>query len=288
MPGPWSCTMTSPPRTLTSIGAPGGLYLTAFSSRFETARSSSTGSACTSGRREGGHEPDLRCACLRALDDAGDEIVELDVLDPQLALFAARELDEIRDEPRQCVQLDGRLVECVLRLVGGQATLAQEVDVRARRGQGRAQLVRRIRDEATLRADGRLERGEHRVELISETAQLVVAVDRDAFRQDCRSRRPLGGRRQPANRPQRRGGDERGEARGYGDPDASDQEDPELDAGQCLVGRGEVVRDDEAAGGTAAGHELPQVVALDRDVEIRDLAGFHGLPRLGEEECRAL
>ena len=44
------------------------------------------------------HEAHLRRACLRALDGARDEIVELDVLEAQLALLAARELDEIRDE----------------------------------------------------------------------------------------------------------------------------------------------------------------------------------------------
>ena len=35
IPGPWSATTTSPSRTVTSIGAPAGLYLTALSSRFE-------------------------------------------------------------------------------------------------------------------------------------------------------------------------------------------------------------------------------------------------------------
>ena len=47
IPGPWSATITSPSRTDTSIGAPGGLYLTALSSRLPTARSTSTGSTLT-------------------------------------------------------------------------------------------------------------------------------------------------------------------------------------------------------------------------------------------------
>ena len=40
MPGPWSRTVTSPSRTVTSIVPPGGLHLAALSSRLPTARSS--------------------------------------------------------------------------------------------------------------------------------------------------------------------------------------------------------------------------------------------------------
>src|SRR5438270_3561922 len=49
-------------------------------------------------RRERGDEDGVGRAGLRALDRGGDEIVERDVLDPQLALLAACELDEVGDE----------------------------------------------------------------------------------------------------------------------------------------------------------------------------------------------
>ena len=70
MPGPWSCDDDLAAADADLDRRAGGLYLTALSSRFETARSSSTGSACTMRRRERGHERHLRRARLRALDDA--------------------------------------------------------------------------------------------------------------------------------------------------------------------------------------------------------------------------
>ena len=74
-------------------------------------------------------------------------------------------------------------VERSLRLVGRQLPLAQEVDVRAHRGQRRAQLVRRVGDESPLAADRLLERGEHRVEARREPAELVAALALDALRE---------------------------------------------------------------------------------------------------------
>ena len=226
-------------------------------------------------RGECGHEPDLRRACLRALDDTRDEIVELDVLDAQLALLAARELDEIRDEPGQRVQLDGRLVERVLRLVGRQPALAQEVDVRPRRGQRRAQLVRRVRDEAALRADRRLERGEHLVEARREPSELVARVDLDTPVEVAGRGNLLCRRRQAPDRPHRGRRDERREGGRKADCDAADQEDPETDAVECAVGGRERLGDDHRTETHAVmlgrRHELAQVDLLHRCVgEVRD------------------
>ena len=113
-----------------------------------------------------------------------------------------------------------------------------------------------------------LERREHRVESRREPAELVAAVDRDALGQVAGLGDRLGGRRQAANRPQRRGGDERRERGRDRDPDAADQEDPELDAVSALSVGARSSATTSAAARDAAGDELPQVVALDRRVEV--------------------
>ena len=116
------------------------------------------------GRRKRGHERRSRRARLCPLHGPCDQVVELHFLDPQLSFLAAGELDEVRDERRQRSQLHGRLVERAARLVLGQASFAEQVDVRARGGQRRSQLVRSVRDQTALAAHRLLERGEHRVE----------------------------------------------------------------------------------------------------------------------------
>jgi len=80
---------------------------------------------------ERGLEAQLRRAHLRALDGSSDEIVQLDSLEAELALLAACQLDEIRNEARHGSELDRCLGERALRFVRGQFPLAEQVDVRA-------------------------------------------------------------------------------------------------------------------------------------------------------------
>jgi hypothetical protein len=83
--------------------------------------------------------------------------------------------------------------------------------------------VRRVRDELPLRAQGFVERGEHRVEARAEAAELVVAGRRDATREVARLgyvRRRLA---QPAYRRERRRRDERAEGRRQADPPEGEQ-----------------------------------------------------------------
>ena len=63
---------------------------------------------------------------------------ELDLLEAQLALLAARELDEVGNECRERVELGRRFGERALRLVLGKLPFLQQVHVRARCGQRRA------------------------------------------------------------------------------------------------------------------------------------------------------
>ena len=169
---------------------------------------------------------------------------------------------------RQRVELDRRLVQRVPRLVRGQLPLAQQVDVRARGGQRRAQLVRRVGDEAPLRADRLLERREHLVEPGRQASELVVADDLDALVQVARRRHGLGRGRQAPDRAQRRRGDERGERGRDGDADAADQDDPEADPVQRLVGRLERRERDHRAAAAQPVGVVPRVDRADRLVAV--------------------
>ena len=137
---------------------------------------------------------------------------------------------------------------------GGQPALAQQVDVRAGRGQRRAQLVRGVRDETALAADGLLERREHRVEARAEPAELVVPGDRDALGQVAGRGDVLGRGREAPDRLQSGRRDECRERGREGDADAADEEDPEPDPGERVRRRCERIdRDDGAAAGPAIG-----------------------------------
>ncbi len=121
-------------------------------------------------------EAHARRVAPRPRDGLGDEIVEAHVLALAPRLVAARELDQVGDEHAEL----GRLLLDVLQqpraLVGRQRLgLGQHLDVRAQAGDRRAQLVRGVGDELALGGDRALERVEHRVEVLGQLADLVVA-----------------------------------------------------------------------------------------------------------------
>ena len=81
------------------------------------------------------------------------------------------------------------------------AGLGEQVDVGAQRGERRAQLVAGVGDQPALPVPRRGERGEHLVERRRQPGDLVVALDRDRG-QPLGARDVLGGRGEPADRPQ--------------------------------------------------------------------------------------
>ena len=180
MPGPWSRTVTSPSATPTSISPPGGLHLTALSSRLaigalEAARHAATDS-CRSVERDLGREPP------RPVDRFLRQHVELDVGRLEVGPLA-RELDEVRDEQAHLLELADDVAEQRLALLVREVAPAGEhLDVRAQARQRRPQLVRGVRDELALRALRLLERGQHRVEARAEPASSSVPCTRSGER----------------------------------------------------------------------------------------------------------
>src|SRR6202158_4776252 len=97
------------------------------------------------------------------------------VLDQQLGLLVAREIDEVGDERRQSLHLADELTEDLLPL--GRIcwlTPLEQLEIRAQAREWRAQLVRRVRDELALRLHRALELREHHIEGGRQAPELVV------------------------------------------------------------------------------------------------------------------
>ena len=213
MPGPWSRTVSSPSRTVTSISPPAGLHLAALSSRFETARSTVAGTPRTSDGSSVGREGDAGAVAPGPLDRVGGDEVEPDVLGLARRLVAAGELDELGDQRRHLGQLLGDVAQQLLAVAGRQRLVAGEhLDVRAQARQRRPQLVRRVGDELALRARRVLERAEHRVERRRQARELVVAGRVDAAREVARLGHLLGRPGQPLDGCEHRLRDDEAEA----------------------------------------------------------------------------
>ena len=105
---------------------------------------------------------------------------------------------------------------------------AEDVDVRLQARQRRAQLVRGIGDEAALRLERLLERGEHRIEGRAEARELVLPAFGNTLARLAGLRDPFGRRREAAHRSQGRARDEGARRSGGGDPAErhEDQDEP--------------------------------------------------------------
>ena len=174
MPGPWSRTVSSPSRRRTSTTLPGGLHLAALSSRFATARSSRAGTPLTSA---GSSSVAKRHARARAGARAR----------PRAATSWSSRTSSTRGgsgsssrasstrSPTSAVSSSSwatRSRAQALAVAGVRRPAArQHLEVRAQRGERRAQLVRGVGDELALRALRALERLEHRVERASPGAR---------------------------------------------------------------------------------------------------------------------
>ena len=96
----------------------------------------------------------------RSTASAGD-LVKADIAERAARLRSAGELDDIADQRGQLVELlDHVGAQRRAILAGEQRLVAQQLQVRAKRGDRRAQLVRRVGDEVALGVDRALERVE--------------------------------------------------------------------------------------------------------------------------------
>ena len=132
--------------------APAGLHLWAFSSRFETARTIRSALPAHERRLEGRLEAHVAAAPRPlAPRPATTTSRRTSSVSPPPRRRAARELDHVAHERRQLVQLADDVPAQALLLVRGQALgFAQHLDVRAQRGDRRAQLVAGVGDQLPL------------------------------------------------------------------------------------------------------------------------------------------
>ena len=172
----------------------------AFSSRFHTARSEPLWYAGDGRRLEVGGELHVREAAACALDRILDQLVHLDGT-ALLVRVATRQLEEAGDQVAHLVRLALEVGEQLVALAGLQPLLLlQHFDVRLEARERRAQLVRRVGDEAALRLDRLLERREHRVERRAEAGELVPPTRiGNALARIAGARDSLRGSREPPN-----------------------------------------------------------------------------------------
>ena len=140
------------PATVTSTTPPGGLHFAALARMFATARWSRSASPSTDDGCARQLEADPGRVASHALDLARHERVEADVLEPGLGVAVQRELDHVGDEAVELVHLvDDRARDASC---SSSRTLAalEQLGVRADARQRRAELVRRVGDELSLRA----------------------------------------------------------------------------------------------------------------------------------------
>ena len=119
-------------------------------------------------RLEPCRERELRVPRPCAGDRVLDELVDVDLGALELRTVA-RQLEQAADQVTHLVRLALQIGEETLPAFGIEALLLlQDLDVRLQARQRRAQLMRRVGDEALLRLERFLERREHRVERRAE------------------------------------------------------------------------------------------------------------------------
>ena len=138
-------------RTTTSTAVSGGLNFNALSSRLVIARSSSVTRPTTIAGRSVVERDVAAGPPLLAGHDAVDELAEVDLLDGFFGVGVGGELDELAHEVGELPQLEVGLAEQLVALVLVERPRPPEqVDVRAQRGERRAQLVARVQHESAL------------------------------------------------------------------------------------------------------------------------------------------
>ena len=164
-------------------------------------------------------------APARALDGVGDDLIDAHVLAARLAARATSQLDDVADERRELVELLDDVPTQALLLLGRQTLgVAEDLDVRAQRGDRRAQLVARIGHQMALRLDRALERVEGRVEAAGQARELVAPGHRQALGDVETAGERLGPGREAGDRRERRARDQRAEQGRDRDADEADHE----------------------------------------------------------------
>ena len=176
MPGPWSRTVSSPSRSVTStvrrravlgrvveqVGdrAVEPAAHAVDDRRLQVGRRTARPGACRAARSTAA----ATSSSSRSASRLGDR------------LLLAREVDEVGDEQRQLLELGDHVrAQRARGRPAASPPRPEHLEVGAQRRQRRAQLVRRVGDELALRALGAVQRLEHRVERAREPRQLVVA-----------------------------------------------------------------------------------------------------------------
>ena len=163
-------------------------------------------------------------AAAGALDAAGHQVGEVELLELALRRALARELDEVADQAGQLAQLRQQVLAQLGPLVGRQLAGAREqLDVGLHGGERGAQLVRGVGDQLALRAARLGERLEHRVEAAGEAGELVVADRLDAAREVLRGGHVARAAHQAPDGPHGAAADEPAEHRREDDAGEADQ-----------------------------------------------------------------
>ena len=214
-----------------------------------------------------------------ALDCVRGDEIETNVLGLGGPLIAARELDELGDEHGHLLELLGDVAQQALALSGRQLLVPREhLDVGAQARQRRAQLVRGVGDELSLRLRRRLERREHRVEGRGEARELVAPVLLDSPREVARLRHLLSGVGETAHRREHRARDDDAKRGGDGHADERDEEQPVADPRERAVHLVERSRDLQCVPPLERRRQHPHVRPLDMGIGEERLLP---LPRRG-------
>src|SRR5581483_1903496 len=164
---------------------------------------------------------------------------------------------------------DDRRLEALALLAREASAVEEDLDVRAQRGDRRAQLMRGVGDEVPLGLDRALQRLQRPVEAVSEAGELGRAALLEPLRAVERVGDTLGAAREAADRRQRRAADHAAEP--GGDEDAGDDRDQEDDEElvELVVDGGEGQQDLDGMVVDGVGHRVdPQVGPLHRDVVV--------------------
>ena len=168
----------------------------------------------------------------RTLDRPGDSEVEAHVLDLDLVDLGLGQVDKITHQHGQLAQLRPRCRHHTSALARGQPlTHRERIEVRLHARQGRAELVRGVGDELALGQARALERGQHRVEALRKSSELILLAGVDAMGEILRACHPFGGAGQPAHGHERRARDEQPQRGGERDTAEAHEREHELAGG---------------------------------------------------------
>ena len=178
MPGPWSRTESSPAASATSTPAPGGLHLTALSTRLATSRARRSADRAHHPGLQAAWVSSTRGASRRARSrPAATKLVQAHLLGIAGGLPPPGDVDHVPDQARELVGLGHQIAEQVGPVgVRERVAALEHLDVGAQAGERRAQLVRCVGHELALRLHRALERVEGGVERARQPPQLVVPL----------------------------------------------------------------------------------------------------------------